>query len=97
MAFPPFLPFLPPSLLDMGFNAVLTALLYIFYVAGTYHVLQRSKMPLAVRKGREGGREGGRRDLYRCIERAREMKRGGEGNNMNVVFPHAYLYSFLYT
>lgn len=34
---------------DMGFNAVLTALLYIAYVAGTYHVLHRSKMPLAVR------------------------------------------------
>lgn len=33
----------------MGFNAVLTSLLYIGYLAGTYHVLQRSKMPLAVR------------------------------------------------
>ncbi|EWM28982.1 hypothetical protein Naga_100737g2 [Nannochloropsis gaditana] len=40
--------FVVASTANMGFNAVLTALLYIFYVAGTYHVLQRSKMPLAV-------------------------------------------------
>ncbi|GAB5029846.1 Hypothetical protein NocV09_00104580 [Nannochloropsis oceanica] len=40
--------FVVASTANMGFNAVLTALLYIFYVAGTYHVLQRSKMPLAI-------------------------------------------------
>lgn len=43
--------FVVASTANMGFNAVLTALLYIAYVAGTYHVLHRSKMPLAVRAG----------------------------------------------
>jgi len=78
LTFPPFLPSPPPSLLDMGFNAVLTALLYIFYVAGTYHVLQRSKMPLAVRKGREGGREGGENCTGALSERGRGREEGRE-------------------
>lgn len=33
---------------DAGFNVVLTSFLYILYVAGSYHVLNKSKMPLSV-------------------------------------------------